>query len=119
MQRHAFALQCLFRSERPLTDSKDKAVRERVRQSFSRLRLIAAGSDDLQNAGEPLLLTRNSPRPRALAAAAADGCNTAAQRLQFICDFLMLFSFARRLLLSSSQRRTAGARQQKRCAVLG
>ena len=58
MQRHSFALECLFRSERPLTDSKLKAVRERVRHSFSRLRLIAPGTDDLQNAGQTPLLTR-------------------------------------------------------------
>jgi hypothetical protein len=41
----------LFRTEKPLTDSKLKAVRERVRASYSRRRLIASGSDELQNAG--------------------------------------------------------------------
>jgi hypothetical protein len=51
LQRHSFALECLFRAEKPLTDVKLKAVRERVRASFSRLRLITQASDDLQNAG--------------------------------------------------------------------
>ncbi len=56
LQRHCFALECLFRTEKPLTDSKLKAVRDRVRASYSRCRLIAAGSDDLQNAGASLQL---------------------------------------------------------------
>ncbi len=66
LQRHSFTLQCLFRTEKPLTDAKLKAVRERVRASFSRLRLITQASDDLQNAGAPPPLP---PPPRVPATA--------------------------------------------------
>ena len=40
LQRHSFALECLFRSEKPLTDPKLKAVREHVRACYMRRRLF-------------------------------------------------------------------------------
>jgi hypothetical protein len=99
LQRHTFALECLFRAEKPLTDAKLKAVRERVRASFSRLRLITQASDDLQNAGESH-------------AAAAEGCDmfhpSAAASL--VCyGSLTLLAPAVRVLLPPAQRWAAGA----------
>ena len=61
LQRHSFALECLFRSEKPLTDPKLKAVREHVRACYMRRRLVTQGSDDLQNSGESSLTSISSP----------------------------------------------------------
>jgi hypothetical protein len=100
LQRHSFALECLFRAEKPLTDLKLKAVRERVRASFSRLRLITQTSDDLQNAGE-------------MRAAVAEGCEMfhTSAAASLVCNGSITLPVpipAFRILLPPSQQRTAG-----------
>jgi hypothetical protein len=42
----------MFRNEKPITDPRQKAVRDRVRASYNRLQLLSTNSDDLQNAGQ-------------------------------------------------------------------